>query len=365
MEYKWMSRKWLFFRRSHQPAVASPQSDPARDDITSERVTLVEVAPARDDMNALTTQETTQETIQETTEGGNASAPLTEAPEGATAGSSLVASLRQMEGPSLSYMDTQTAADWLAALADISAVTSYKALSYDLLDLKPGQTLADVGCGIGDDARALVERVSPGGEVIGLDASESMIERAIAAGVTPGLRFAVADAAALPLDDGSCDAVRADRMLQHVEDPLQVLREMRRVLKPGGRLVVVEPDWKTMALYPGSSAGGDDDRAAQVIFDWQVAHTRHPLIGRRLRALLSQAGFTSIAVTPVAYSTMRFLEADLALELTHAAESAAQEWSDRLSLDEAQAWRAAALAADEAAHFFVSVPLYFGYGLVE
>lgn len=272
---------------------------------------------------------------------------------------------RLSSGPLPTYVDTRTATDWLAALADISAVTSYKALSYNLLDLKPGQTVADVGCGIGDDARALVEMVRPYGKVIGLDTSEAMIERAVAAGSAPGLRFVVADAASLPLEDGNCDAVRADRMLQHVEDPLGVLLEMRRILKPGGRLVVVEPDWKTMALYPGSGAGGDDDRAAQAIFDWQVAHTRRPLIGRQLRALLDEAGFAKVAVTPIAYSTTRFMEADLVLELTRAAESAARQWPNRLSPDEARAWRTTARAADAAGHFFASVPLFFGYGLAE
>jgi SAM-dependent methyltransferase len=222
-----------------------------------------------------------------------------------------------------------------------------------------------VGCGIGDDARALVKRVAPSGQVIGLDASEEMIAKATAAGVSPRLRFAVADAATLPLADASCDAVRADRMLQHVEEPLRALLEMRRVLKPGGRLVIVEPDWKTMALYPGSGAGGDDDRAARAIFEWHVAHTRHPLIGRQLRALLDEAAFGSIAVNPVAYSTTRFLEADLALELTRAAEGAARQWPDRLSLNEARAWRTTARAADAASHFFASVPLYFGYALAE
>ncbi|HEX9035973.1 MAG TPA: methyltransferase domain-containing protein [Ktedonobacterales bacterium] len=262
----------------------------------------------------------------------------------------------------LTYSDAQTAADWLAALADISAVSSYKSLSYDLLDLKPGETLADIGCGVGDDARALAARVAPDGEVIGLDASPEMIDRANAAGILPGLRFEVADAAALPLADASCDAVRADRMLQHLQDPLPALREMRRVLKPGGRLVVVEPDWKTMAVYPGS-ASPDDDHVALTIFDWQAAHIKRPLIGRRLRALLAEAGFEQVAVNPVAYSTTRFVEADLVLELSDAVEHAAADWPERLSSEDARDWRAAALAEDAAGRFFASAPLYFGHAV--
>ena len=268
-----------------------------------------------------------------------------------------------MSGPPLTYDDARTAGDWLAALADISAVASYKALSYDLLDLQPGETLADVGCGVGDDARALAGRVAPGGRVIGLDASADMIARASAADNPSGLEFIVADAAALELADASCDAARADRMLQHVADPLAALREMRRILKPGGRLVVVEPDWKTMAVYPGSATAGEDDRVAQAIFDWQLTQVRRPLIGRRLRALLTEAGFAQVTVNPVAYSSTRFLEADLVLELTPAAESAARAWPERITLADAQAWRATAEAEDAAGRFFASVPLYFGYAV--
>lgn len=266
------------------------------------------------------------------------------------------------------YVDQQSAGDWLAMLSQISAITAYKRLSYDLLDLRPGERAVDVGCGIGQDARALAERVGPSGSVVGVDSSADMIARAIAAtdeSTARILRFMEGDATALPLETGTFDALRADRLLQHVEDPLEALVEFRRVLRPGARVVLMEPDWKTMAVYPGSAAGGDDDRCVAAIFDWHVAHTRHPLIGRSLRMLLTQAGFVSVRVTPVAYASTSFLEADLTLELTRAATGAAEQWPKRLSAREAQAWRVTAQAAAAAGHFFASAPLYFAYAVVE
>lgn len=266
------------------------------------------------------------------------------------------------------YVDQQTAGDWLAMLSQISAVTAYKALSYDLLDLRPGERAVDVGCGIGQDARELARRVGPTGSVVGIDGSAEMIAKAIAATndtTAQTLRFIEGDATALPIESGAYDALRADRLLQHVDDPLQALVEFRRVLRPGARIVLIEPDWKTMAVYPGSAAGGDNDRCVAAIFDWHVAHTRHPLIGRSLRMLLAQAGFVSVSVTPIAYASTSFIEADLTLELTRAATGAAEQWPKRLSAREAQAWRVTAQAADTAGHFFASAPLYFAHAIVE
>ena len=267
-----------------------------------------------------------------------------------------------------SYVDALSAGDWLARLAQISAVTAYKALSYNLLDLKPGERAVDVGCGLGADARELAWRVGATGSVVGVDSSAEMIARATDAtdaDAARTLRFVTADATALPLETGGFDALRADRLLQHVDDPLQALVEFRRVLRPGARIVLVEPDWKTMAVYPGSADGADNDHCVAAIFDWQVAHTRHPLIGRQLRMLLALAGFVSISVTPVAYASTRFIEADLTLELSRAAAGAAEQWPARLSQAEAEAWRVTAQAADAAGHFFASVPLFFAHATVE
>lgn len=378
-----MSKDWFVFGRARKRLTAGPRAEPAQATLVVDQDDVAEgmeatfawpeVASVPSDgatpEDAQTDDEIAPATIVEEQPSSASGETASQSGDGAhnlvTIQANRQSAPKITSGPALTYVDTQTAGDWLAALANISAVTSYKVLSYDLLDLKPGDTVADVGCGIGGDARTLAARVAPSGKVIGLDASADMIAKANGLGTTPGLSFLVADATELPLADNSCDAVRADRVLQHVDDPLQALLEMRRILKPGGRLVVVEPDWKTMALYPGSGAGGDDDRAAQAIFEWQVAHTRHPLIGRQLKALLDEAGFDSIAVNPIAYSSARFMEADLALELTNAAEAAARQWPERLSLADARAWRTTAKAADAANHFFACVPLYFGYGLAE
>jgi ubiquinone/menaquinone biosynthesis C-methylase UbiE len=261
-------------------------------------------------------------------------------------------------------VDAQSAGDWLAMLSQISAVTAYKTLSYDLLDLQPGERAVDVGCGLGDDARELARRVGPTGSVVGVDGSAEMIDRARAATdpqTARTLSFITGDAMDLPLEPQTFDALRADRLLQHVEDPLRALLGFRRALRPGGRLVLIEPDWKTMAVYPGSAAGGDDDTCVAAIFDWHVAHTSHPLIGRQLRMLLTQAGFINITVSPVAYASTHFIEADLTLELTRAATGAAEQWPSRLSAADAQAWRVTAQAAAAAGHFFASVPLFFAH----
>ncbi|HZC04604.1 MAG TPA: methyltransferase domain-containing protein [Ktedonobacterales bacterium] len=294
----------------------------------------------------------------------------TDAPTDAPPAAEHVERLPGMGQPIPTYDNTQTAGDWLSMMSQVTAVTAYKTLSFDLLDLHPGERVVDVGCGIGQDARELARRVGPDGAVVGVDGSEEMIARAIAAtNVTDAEtasapRFVMGDATALPLETGAYDVLRADRLLQHVDKPLQALIEFRRVLRPGGRVVFVEPDWKTMAVYPGSGAGGEDDRCVAALFDWQVAHTRHPMIGRQLRMLLTLAGFTSVTVTPVAYASTSFLEADLALELSHAAAAAAKQWPARLSEDEVEAWRVTAQAAAAAGHFFASVPLFFAHAIV-
>jgi demethylmenaquinone methyltransferase/2-methoxy-6-polyprenyl-1,4-benzoquinol methylase len=110
-------------------------------------------------------------------------------------------------------------------------------------ELGPGDSALDVCCGTGDLTLELADRVAPGGYVVGCDFSEPMLdlarEKAESRGVG-GTRFEWADALALPYDAGRFDAVTVGFGVRNFADRDRGLREMSRVLKPGGRLVVLE-----------------------------------------------------------------------------------------------------------------------------
>ena len=104
--------------------------------------------------------------------------------------------------------------------------------------LRSGMRVLDVGCGPGTITLGLAQSVAPG-EVVGVDLQESMVERARALAAERGIanvRFDLADAYELPFPDRSFDAALEHRVLMHLADPIRGLREVRRVLRPGGVL---------------------------------------------------------------------------------------------------------------------------------
>jgi len=128
----------------------------------------------------------------------------------------------------------------------------------------PGERLLDFGCGTGVIARRLAEAVGPGGEVIGADISRVMLDFARSCGGPPHLRYAQYDGDRLPFPDGFFDGGGLARTLLHVAQPHETLVELRRVMRPGGRLVTLEFDWGTMAV-------DHSDRAlTRRILDWRT-----------------------------------------------------------------------------------------------
>jgi len=113
----------------------------------------------------------------------------------------------------------------------------------DRAALNPGEAALDVCCGTGDLALELARRVAPGGRVVGCDFSEPMLDLArekASARAAGGVRFEWADALALPYDAARFDAVTVGFGVRNLADLDRGLHEMVRVLRPGGRLVVLE-----------------------------------------------------------------------------------------------------------------------------
>ncbi|MBD8059922.1 class I SAM-dependent methyltransferase [Cellulomonas sp. JH27-2] len=177
--------------------------------------------------------------------------------------------------------------------------TAENSAAYLLGVLEPGQSLLDVGCGPGTVTLDLAKRLAPG-EVVGIDMSATVIESARAAGKdadAANVTFDVADAYALPYADDSFDVVHAHQVLQHLSDPVAVLREMRRVAKPGGFVAVRDADYAGMTWFP-SSPGLDEWLA--LYHEVTQANGAEADAGRRLLSWVREAGFDPAGIVPSA-----------------------------------------------------------------
>jgi ubiquinone/menaquinone biosynthesis C-methylase UbiE len=188
-----------------------------------------------------------------------------------------------------------------AAYLDAVAVQlkEHKRESYNMLELLPGCTVLDVGCGTGDDARALAAQVAPGGHVVGIDISARLIADAKArAGATQTFaQFIVGDAHATGLTADRFDGARIERCLQHVERPGAVIAEMRRVVRTGGWVVAAEPDWETLAI------DATDHALTRSITRTLSDRAAHGRIGRHLPALMVTAGLQDLTIRPITLLT--------------------------------------------------------------
>jgi len=117
-------------------------------------------------------------------------------------------------------------------------------------DIRRGDRVLDVACGTGVLTRAAASRAGPGGAVTGLDRNPGML--AVASRLSPPLRWQQGTAEALPFPDQSFDAVVSQFGLMFVPEPAAALREMMRVLVPGGRLAVAV--WASLDDTPAYAA---------------------------------------------------------------------------------------------------------------
>jgi arsenite methyltransferase len=168
------------------------------------------------------------------------------------------------------------------------SVLAEQECSLALLNPLPGERILDLGCGVGGFCRGLAPLVAPGGHVIGVDLSLDAIalaNRLSADADLDGLAFELGDGHHLRFADASFDAVTCISVLGFCQDPSRALAELRRVLRPEGRLLLAHADEEAPRYSGGDGALGRRIR--------QAIATRglDPRIAQRLVLLLQEGGF--------------------------------------------------------------------------
>ena len=169
------------------------------------------------------------------------------------------------------------------ALAATSDMQVQRRAILAAMALKPGEIVLDVGAGNGIMAREMLDEVGLSGAVTGLDAAAPMV--AMASALCPGGRFVKGDAGALPFEDATFDVATAAQLICFLSDPDQPLGEQHRVLRPGGRVVILDTDWGSLVWNSNTP-----DLMARAV-DTYTRPYADPHVPRTLSRRLEAAGF--------------------------------------------------------------------------
>jgi ubiquinone/menaquinone biosynthesis C-methylase UbiE len=227
------------------------------------------------------------------------------------------------------------------------SVQAYKRTTYALLDVREGQHILDVGCGTGEDAQALARLVGTGGRVVAVDFSQVMIAEATRRAENRGLPlvFQLADAHHLDFPDNTFAACRCDRSFMHLETPVRALREMVRVTRPGGRVLVYEVDFETVTVDVR------DRKLGRKVVNFWCDGFRNGWLGRHIPALFQEVGLLEINVVPatlrVPYIIATQMIGGQVVERARAA--------GVLSADEATVWLQELREAEQSGRFFCTL----------
>jgi ubiquinone/menaquinone biosynthesis C-methylase UbiE len=236
--------------------------------------------------------------------------------------------------------------DYLRGVSALDSVQGFKRKSLELMGVGTGDSVLDVGCGAGDEVVALARMVGESGHAVGLDMSETMVAEGRRRAAEAGVRaeFKVGDAQALQFEDDSFDAARIERTLQHLPDPDRALRELRRVCRPGGRVVALDPDWSSLVI------DSDDEETSRRVIRAHAARVTHGQMGRELWRRFGVVGFEDRVIESVVAHSTSFGVADAVVGLREAVNEAVRDGViDRSAGDR---WLDGLRTADKNGRFF-------------
>src|SRR5262245_47349022 len=221
--------------------------------------------------------------------------------------------------------------------------------SVDALQLRPGSRVLDVGCGAGDDARRLIELVGETGHVEAIDIDPQMIAEAVrrSANDVHRVSFRVLDVYELDYGDGRFDGCRAERTFLHLADPGRALDQMVRVVRPGGRVVVLDRDIETRTIDAADRA------VTRRIVNFWCDSFLGGWIGRALPRLFREAGLDDLSVEPFTVIDTDYAAFNAQYDLPRIAARA--EAAGVIRAAEAERWIAAILDRARAGSFFTSM----------
>ncbi|OQE27705.1 hypothetical protein PENSTE_c004G05159 [Penicillium steckii] len=204
---------------------------------------------------------------------------------------------------------TYTHGHHASVIRNHSARTAKNSVAFLLPHLTPSMRILDIGCGPGSITVDLAEHV-PQGQVIGLERAGSILEQARELASQRGImniEFVEGDANGLSFEENSFDVVLCHQVLQHVGDPIGMLKEMNRVTKSGGIVAAREADYGVFVWYPELPG----------LREWQTLYDRvarfnggEPNAGRMLHVWARKAGLNDVrsSCSMWCYSTKEEIE---------------------------------------------------------
>lgn len=181
--------------------------------------------------------------------------------------------------------------DFLDFLDKREDIRKIRAVAAKHLNLSAGQKVLDLGCGIGGATFPLAEITGPAGLAAGVDISSAMVEAATSRSAgRAGVEFRVGEAGAIPYPDRFFDAARCERVFLYVPDRLAAIQEMKRVLKPGGRIALIDVDVDATGIYSNKR------ELTRKMTSAVAATVANPNSARDLPALARKSGLKDLRV---------------------------------------------------------------------